>query len=99
MGYKGKWSERNKNPYVNEKILKKIRQMNQTGERKIIKVWDRACTITQEMVGHTIAVYNGQKFIPVYIQPEMVGHKLGEFSLTRTFRGHPDKSAKAVKKK
>ncbi|WP_299226670.1 30S ribosomal protein S19 [Sulfurihydrogenibium sp.] len=99
MGFKGKWNERNKNPYVNEKILKKIRKMNETGERKIIKVWDRACTITQEMVGHSIAVYNGQKFIPVYIQPEMVGHKLGEFSLTRTFRGHPDKSAKVVKKK
>jgi len=98
MGYKGKWNERNKNPYVNEKILKKIRKMNETGERKVIKVWDRACTITEEMVGHTIAVHNGRQFIPVYITENMVGHKLGEFSPTRSFRGHAgDKKNKGKK--
>ncbi len=99
MGYKGKWNERFKNPYVNEKLLKKIRKQKETGDRKAIKTWDRASTITEEMVGHNIAVYNGMKFITVYITPEMVGHKLGEFALTRTFKGHPDKSAKTVKKK
>ena len=77
-----------KGPYVNPKILKKVRKMNETGEKKVIKVWDRACTIVPEFVGHTFAVYNGHKFIPVYVTEQMVGHRLGEFSLTRTFRGH-----------
>ena len=77
-----------KGPYVNPKILKKVRKMNETGEKKVIKVWDRACTIVPEFIGHTFAVYNGQKFIPVYVTEQMVGHRLGEFSLTRTFRGH-----------
>ena len=74
-----------KGPYVNPKILKKVRKMNETGEKRVIKVWDRACTIVPEFIGHTFAVYNGQKFIPVYVTEQMVGHKLGEFSLTRTF--------------
>jgi small subunit ribosomal protein S19 len=86
-----------KGPYVNPKILKKVRKMNETGEKKVIKVWDRACTIVPEFVGHTFAVYNGQKFIPVYVTEQMVGHRLGEFSLTRTFRGHPGQ--KVAKKK
>jgi small subunit ribosomal protein S19 len=88
-----------KGPYVNPKILKKVRKMNETGEKRVIKVWDRACTIVPEFVGHTFAVYNGQKFIPVYITEQMVGHKLGEFSLTRTFRGHPGQKQKVVKRK
>ncbi|ADU96234.1 MULTISPECIES: 30S ribosomal protein S19 [Desulfurobacteriaceae] len=86
-----------KGPYVNPKILKKVRKMNETGEKKVIKVWDRACTIVPEFIGHTFAVYNGQKFIPVYVTEQMVGHRLGEFSLTRTFRGHAGQ--KVAKKK
>jgi small subunit ribosomal protein S19 len=88
-----------KGPYVNPKILKKVRKMNETGEKKVIKVWDRACTIVPEFVGHTFAVYNGHKFIPVYVTEQMVGHRLGEFALTRTFRGHPDQKQKVAKKK
>ena len=87
-----------KGPYVNPKLLKKVREMNEKGEKKVIKVWDRACTIVPEFVGHTFAVYNGQKFIPVYITEQMIGHKLGEFSPTRTYYGHgADKKAKKKK--
>jgi small subunit ribosomal protein S19 len=68
-------------------------------ERKVVKVWDRACTIVPEFIGHTFAVYNGQKFIPVYVTEQMVGHKLGEFSLTRTFRGHAGQKQKVAKKR
>jgi small subunit ribosomal protein S19 len=75
--------------YVNPKLLKKVRKMNETGEKKVIKVWDRSSTILPEMVGFTFAVYNGKQFISVYVNEEMVGHKLGEFAPTRTFRGHP----------
>ena len=88
-----------KGPYVNPKILKKVRKMNETGEKKVIKVWDRACTIVPEFIGHTFAVYNGQKFIPVYVTEQMVGHKLGGFSLTRTFRGHAGQKQKVAKKR
>ncbi|MEJ5257139.1 MAG: 30S ribosomal protein S19 [Fervidobacterium sp.] len=83
-----------KGPFVDPKLLKKIRLLNETGEKKIIKTWSRASTIVPEMVGHTIAVYNGMKHIPVYITENMVGHKLGEFSFTRRFGGHTNKSAK-----
>ena len=86
-----------KGPYVNEKLLAKVRKMNEEGTKKVIKVWDRACVIVPEFVGHTLAVYNGQKFIPVYITEQMIGHKLGEFAMTRTFRGHAGQ--KVVKKK
>ncbi len=88
-----------KKAWVHPKLWKKIREMNKTGERKVIKTYSRSSTILPEFVGHTIAVHNGKTFVPVYITQDMVGHKLGEFAPTRTFRGHPDKTAKVVKKK
>jgi small subunit ribosomal protein S19 len=77
-----------KGPYVPEHLMKKVRAMNESGEKRIIRTWARASDIVPEMVGHTIAVYDGRKHVPVYITEEMVGHKLGEFAPTRTFRGH-----------
>jgi small subunit ribosomal protein S19 len=77
-----------KGPYVDPKLLKKIENMTKSGEKKVIKTWSRRSTILPEFVGYTIAIHNGKKFIPVYISENMVGHKLGEFSHTRTFRGH-----------
>ncbi len=78
-----------KGPYVYPKLLEKVQKLNQTRERKVIKTWSRASMITPDFVGHTVAVHNGKQFIPVYITENMVGHKLGEFAPTRTFRGHP----------
>jgi small subunit ribosomal protein S19 len=80
-----------KGPFVDAKLMKKIDKLNQTGEKKVIKTWARRSTIIPEFVGHTLAVHNGNKFIPIYITENMVGHKLGEFSPTRTFRGHGGK--------
>ena len=77
-----------KGPFVDEKLLKKIKKMNESGQKKVIKTWSRRSTILPEMVGHTIAVHDGRKHVPVYITEDMVGHKLGEFAPTRTFRGH-----------
>ncbi|MBE3576786.1 MAG: 30S ribosomal protein S19 [Limnochordales bacterium] len=77
-----------KGPFADEHLLKKIRALNEAGEKRVIKTWSRRSTIFPEMVGHTIAVYDGRKHVPVYITEEMVGHKLGEFAPTRTFRGH-----------
>lgn len=77
-----------KGPFVDKSFLEKIEKLNQANEKKIIKTWSRRSTITPEMIGHTIAVHNGKKFIPVYITENLVGHKLGEFSPTRFFRGH-----------
>jgi len=77
-----------KGPYIDAKLLAKIDMMNSRNERNVIKTWARSCTISPDFVGHTIAVHNGNKFIPVYITENMVGHKLGEFSPTRLFRGH-----------
>jgi small subunit ribosomal protein S19 len=77
-----------KGPFVDRKLLKKIEEMNQKRDKKVIKTWSRASTIFPEMVGHTIAVHDGRKHVPVYITEDMVGHKLGEFAPTRTFRGH-----------
>jgi small subunit ribosomal protein S19 len=77
-----------KGPYINTKLLGKINEMNESGKKKVIKTWARQSTISPEFVGHTFAVHNGNKFIPVFITENMVGHKLGEFSHTRTFRGH-----------
>ncbi|MGQ9557152.1 MAG: 30S ribosomal protein S19 [Desulfurispora sp.] len=77
-----------KGPYCEEKLLKKIRAMNQSGEKKVIKTWSRRSTIFPDMIGHTIAVHDGRKHVPVYITEDMVGHKLGEFAPTRMFRGH-----------
>ena len=87
-----------KGPFIDDHLQKKIDQMSAKGEKKVIKTWSRRSTINPEMVGHTIAVHNGRKFVPVYISENMVGHKLGEFALTRTFRGHSGKKAdKSVK--
>jgi small subunit ribosomal protein S19 len=80
-----------KGPFVDGHLSQKIEAMNQTGEKRVIKTWSRRSTITPEFVGHTIAVHNGNKFIPVYISENMVGHKLGEFAPTRIFRGHSGK--------
>ena len=77
-----------KGPFVDDHLRVKVERMNESGERRVIKPWSRRSTITPEMVGHTLAVHNGRKFIPVYVTENMVGHKLGEFALTRTFKGH-----------
>ena len=77
-----------KGPYVDEKLIKKIRNATEKGSNKVIKTWARSCTIVPEMVGHRLAVHNGRKFFPVYLSENMVGHKLGEFSPTRYYRGH-----------
>ena len=82
-----------KGPYIDEKLFLKVSGMNERGEKKVIKTWARASTISPDFVGHTVAVHNGNKFIPVYITENMVGHKLGEFSPTRLFRGHGGKLA------
>ncbi len=75
--------------WVHPKLLKKVTKMNASGDKKIIKVWDRASQITPDMVGFTFAVHNGKQFVSVYVMEEMMGHRLGEFAPTRTFRGHP----------
>ena len=77
-----------KGPYVNERLFSRIAAMNESGEKRILKTWSRASTIFPDMVGHTIGVHDGRKHVPVYVTEEMVGHKLGEFAPTRTFRGH-----------
>lgn len=82
-----------KGPFIDLKLLAKVRKMNESSQKKIIKTWSRSSTISPEFVGHTIAVHNGNKMIPVYISENMVGHKLGEFSPTRIFRGHPGTKA------
>jgi len=89
-----------KGPFIDSNLLDKVKALETQGEkRKVIKTWSRRSTIIPEMVGLTIAVHNGRKFIPVFVTENMVGHKLGEFSPTRTFKGHTSKSAKAVKVK
>ena len=77
-----------KKPFVQEKLLKRIEAMNETGKKEVLKTWSRASTIYPQMVGHTIAVHDGRKHVPIYISEEMIGHKLGEFAPTRTFKGH-----------
>ena len=84
-----------KGPYINDRLLHKIQLMNENNEKKVLKTWSRASTIFPDFVGHTVAVHDGKKFVPVYVTEDMVGHKLGEFSPTRTFRGHAgEKSSK-----
>ena len=84
-----------KGPFVEERLLKRVNDLNTSGSKQVIKTWSRSSTIFPEMVGHTIAVYDGRKHVPVFIDEAMVGHKLGEFALTRTFRGHAgDRQAK-----
>ena len=82
-----------KGPFIDGHLLKKVEDMNNRSEKKVLRTWSRRSTVTPEMVGHTLAVHNGRKFIPVYLTENMVGHKLGEFSFTRTFKGHSVKSA------
>jgi small subunit ribosomal protein S19 len=77
-----------KGPYIEPKLLKRIEDMNQQGEKKVIRTWSRASTIFPQMVGHTVAVHDGRRHVPIYVTENMVGHKLGEFAPTRTFRGH-----------
>ncbi len=77
-----------KGPFISEKLLARVREMNEKNEKRVLKTWSRASTIFPDMVGHTIGVHDGRKFVPVYVTEDMVGHKLGEFSPTRTFRGH-----------
>ncbi len=78
-----------KGPFVDAKLLEKIEGMSKSGQKKVVKTWSRSSTITPDFVGHTLAVHNGNKFIPVYVHEGMVGHKLGEFAPTRIFRAHP----------
>jgi small subunit ribosomal protein S19 len=86
-----------KGPFVDDHLMKKVEAMNAAGDRKVIKTWSRRSTVVPEMVGHTLAVYNGKKFVPVYVTENMVGHKLGEFSPTRIFKGHSSKVEKVAK--
>jgi small subunit ribosomal protein S19 len=83
-----------KGPYVEAKLLKKIEEMNKRGEKRVIRTWSRASTIFPQMVGHTLAVHDGRRHVPIYITENMVGHKLGEFAPTRTYRGHVAKEKK-----
>ncbi len=85
-----------KGPYIDPKLLKKVENLNETGGRQVIRTWSRASTIFPQMVGHTIAIHDGRRHVPIYITENMVGHKLGEFALTRTFRGHTSKSEKTT---
>ncbi len=80
-----------KGPFVDDHLMKKVEDMNRQREKRVIKTWSRRSTVTPEMVGLTVAVHNGNKFIPIYLSENMVGHKLGEFALTRTFKGHSGK--------
>lgn len=86
-----------KGPYIAQHLVDKIQALNNVNQKKVIKTWSRRSTITPDFVGHTLAIHNGNKFIPVFISENMVGHKLGEFALTRTFRGHAGKSDKKSK--
>ena len=83
--------------FIDDHLEKKVALMNEGGQKRVIKTWSRRSTITPDMVGHTIAVHNGQKFIPVYVSENMVGHKLGEFAMTRTFRGHAGRKEKSAR--
>ncbi|HHV17093.1 MAG TPA: 30S ribosomal protein S19 [Gelria sp.] len=84
-----------KGPYCEEKLLKRIEEMNESGQKKVIKTWSRRSTIMPQMIGHTLAVHDGRRHIPVYITEDMVGMKLGEFAPTRIYRGHAGRSEKA----
>ena len=85
-----------KGPFVDIPLLEKIEAMNRNNERRVVKTWSRRSTVVPEILGHTLAVHNGKKFVPVYISENMVGHKLGEFSPTRTFRGHTGRGEKVA---
>lgn len=85
-----------KGPHIDENLLKKVQKMEASGEKRVIKTWARSCTIVPEMLGYTFAVHNGIKHIPVYVTENMIGHKLGEFSHTRVFRGHGSPTDKST---
>jgi len=87
-----------KGPFIDGHLAKKVESMNSGGEKKVVKTWSRRSMIIPEMIGHTFAVHNGKKFVPVYVNENMVGHRLGEFSPTRTYKGHTTKSDKRVAK-
>jgi small subunit ribosomal protein S19 len=87
-----------KGPFIDNHLMKKIEGMNQINDKKVLRTWSRRSTIHPDFVGHTIAVHNGRKFIPVYVTENMVGHKLGEFSATRTFKGHSARAAETTAK-
>ncbi len=86
-----------KGPFVQKILLDRIIEMNKSGDKKVIKTWSRSSTIFPEMIGHTIGVHDGRKHVPVYITEDMVGHKLGEFALTRTYKGHVDQKTSRVR--
>ena len=88
-----------KGPYVDSKLFKKVEEMNSSNTKKAVKTWSRRSTIFPDMIGHTLMVHNGKIFVPVYITENMIGHKLGEFAPTRTYRGHTSKDDKLAKKK
>ena len=85
-----------KGPFIDAHLLEKIEKMNSAGEKKVIKVWSRRSTISPDMVGHTLAIHNGKKFVPIFLTENMVGHKMGEFVPTRTFKGHSAAQGKAA---
>ena len=87
-----------KGPFIDDHLMTKINVMNQTNDKKVLRTWSRRSTIHPDFVGHTIAVHNGRKFIPVYVTENMVGHKLGEFAATRTFKGHSAKAGESSAK-
>jgi small subunit ribosomal protein S19 len=88
-----------KGPYGDPKLLKKVEALNRSGEKAVLKTWSRASTIFPEMIGHTIGVHDGRRHVPIFITEDMVGHKLGEFAFTRTFRGHSAKSERVARVK
>ena len=87
-----------KGPFIQPKLLARVREMNQSGEKRVLKTWSRASTIFPDFVGHTFAVHDGRKHVPVYVTEDMVGHKLGEFAPTRTFKGHSGSKASNTSK-
>ena len=87
-----------KGPFAEERLLQRVRQMNESGDKRVVRTWSRTSTIFPDMVGHTIAVHDGRKHVPVFITEQMVGHKLGEFAPTRTFRGHSGDRKAEVKR-
>ena len=87
-----------KGPFAEERLLQRVRQMNESGDKRVVRTWSRTSTIFPDMVGHTIAVHDGRKHVPVFITEQMVGHKLGEFAPTRTFRGHSGDRKTEVKR-
>ena len=85
-----------KGPFIEPKLMKKVEELNQSGEKALIKTWSRASTVVPEMIGHTIGVHDGRRHVPIFITENMVGHKLGEFAFTRSFRGHSAKSERVA---